>query len=112
MESTLVAQVLAWTTLGLILLGTVVPVGLKQHIVAAANIKSVFLFALMGLLFVVAYPTDRRVIALLCILVATASESLLLILPDRQIRIERMVIKILGVSVGLLIGGILMVIAN
>ncbi|AYG59448.1 hypothetical protein [Rhizobium jaguaris] len=93
MEFTLVAQILAWTTLGLILLGTVVPIGTKQRVVAAANIESIILFGLMGLLFVVAYPTDRRIIALLCILAATASESLLSILPDRHIRIERLVIK-------------------
>ena len=86
MELTLLAYALGWIVLGLVAFTTVVPVGAKHPFMAMANIDSVIPFGLLGLLFVMAYPEDRRVVALLCIVTAAASESLALVLPGRHLR--------------------------
>lgn len=108
MELAPVVHVLAWSSFALIVLTTLVPIGARQFSISTMNTESIFLFGLMGLLFVVAYPDNRRVIAIFCILATAASESLLLVLPNRHLRVERLIIKLLGATVGLLVGGILM----
>ena len=108
MELTLLAHALAWTVLGLIVLTTVVPVGTKYPFMAMASIDSVIPFGLLGFLFVLAYPEDRRIIALVCISVAAASESLALILPEKCLRVERAILKVLATVSGLLLGALFM----
>ena len=108
MEFAPVVHILAWFSLALVVLATVAPIGARQFSISTMNTESIFLFGLMGLLFVVAYPDNRRVIAIFCILATSASESLVLIFPDRHLRVERLIIKLLGATVGLLVGGILM----
>ncbi len=108
MELTLLAHALAWTVLGLIVLTTVVPVGTKYPFMAMASIDSVIPFGLLGFLFVLAYPEDRRIIALVCISVAAASESLALILPEKGLRVERAILKVLATVSGLLLGALFM----
>ncbi len=107
MELTLLAYALAWIVLGLVAFTTVIPAGQKHPFMAMANIDSVIPFGLLGLLFVMAYPEDRRVVALLCIVAAAASESLALVLPQRHIRIERALLKVLATVSGLLVGALL-----
>jgi len=107
MELTLLAYALGWIVLGLVAFTTVVPVGAKHPFMAMANIDSVIPFGLLGLLFVMAYPEDRRVVALLRIVTAAASESLALVLPGRHLRIERALLKVLATVSGLLVGALL-----
>lgn len=109
MELTLLAHALAWTVLGLVVLTTVVPVvGTKYPFMAVATIDSVIPFGLLGFLFVMAYPDDRRIVALVCISVAAASESLALVLPEKCLRIERAILKVLATVSGLLLGALFM----
>ncbi|MGG6892875.1 MULTISPECIES: hypothetical protein [Rhizobium] len=108
MELTLLAHALAWTVLGLVVLTTVVPVGAKYPFMAMASIESVIPFGLMGFLFVMAYPEDRRIIALVCISVAAISEGMASVLPEKCLRIERAILKVLATVAGLLLGALLM----
>ncbi|MDK4712357.1 hypothetical protein [Rhizobium sp. CNPSo 4039] len=108
MELTLLAYALAWIVLGLIAVTTVVSAGAKYPLMAMASIDSIIPFGLLGFLLVVAYPEDRRIIALVCILVAAASESLALILPQKCLRIERAILKVLATVSGLLLGALFM----
>lgn len=108
MELTLLAHALAWTVLGLVVLTTVVPVGTKYPFMAMASVDSVVPFGLLGFLFVMAYPEDRRIVALVCISVAAASESLALVLPEKCLRIERAILKVLATVSGLLLGALFM----
>ena len=112
MELTLLAYALAWIVLGLVAFATVVPVGTKHPFMAMANIDSVIPFGLLGLLFVMAYPEDRRVVTLLCIMAAAASESLAWVLPERHLRIERALLKVLATVSGLLLGALLVQFAH
>jgi len=108
MELTLLAHGFAWAVLGLVVLTTVVPVRTKYPFMAMANIDSVIPFGLLGFLFVMAYPEDRRIIALVCISVAAASEAMALVLPEKCLRIERAILKVLATVSGLLLGALFM----
>jgi hypothetical protein len=108
MEVTLLAHALAWTVLGLVVLTTVVPVGTKYPFMTMATVDSVVPFGLLGFLFVMAYPEDRRIVALVCITVAAASESIALVLPEKCLRIERAILKVLATVSGLLLGALFM----
>ena len=104
----MLAHALAWTVLGLVVLTTVVPVGTKYPFMAMASVDSVVPFGLLGFLFVMAYPEDRRIVALVCISAAAASESLALVLPEKCLRIERAILKVLATVSGLLLGALFM----
>lgn len=108
MELALLAHALAWTVLGLVVVTSVVPVTTRYQFMALASIDSVVPFGLLGFLFVMAYPDDRRVVALVCISVAAASESLALVLPQKCLRIERAILKVLATVSGLLLGAVFM----
>ncbi|WP_412065492.1 hypothetical protein [Rhizobium sp. SYY.PMSO] len=106
MELALLAHALAWTVFGLVVVTTVVPVRTRYHFMALASVDSMIPFALLGFLFVMAYPDDRRIIALVCISGAAASESLALVLPEKCLRIERAILKVLATVSGLLLGAL------
>ncbi|TXI04258.1 MAG: hypothetical protein E6Q76_12725 [Rhizobium sp.] len=106
MELALLAHALAWTVLGLVVVTTVVPVRARYPFMAPAGIDSVVPFGLLGFLFVMAYPDDRRIVALICISIAAASESLALVLPEKSLRIERAILKVLATVSGLLLGAL------
>lgn len=108
MELTLLAHALAWTVFGLVVLTTVVPVGTRYSFMTMATVDSVVPFGILGFLFVMAYPEDRRIVALVCITAAAASESLALVLPEKCLRIERAILKVLATVSGLLLGALFM----
>jgi hypothetical protein len=108
MDLTLLAHTLAWTFLGLVVVTAVVPVNTKYQFMTLASIDSLVPFCLLGFLFVMAYPEDRRIVALVCISVAAASEALALILPQKCLRIERALFKVLSTVSGLLLGALFM----
>ncbi|AYG68419.1 MULTISPECIES: hypothetical protein [unclassified Rhizobium] len=108
MDLALLAHALAWTVLGLIVVTTVVPVRTRYPFMAPANVDSMVPFGLLGFLFVMAYPDDRRIVALVCISIAAASETLALVLPEKCLRIERAILKVLATVSGLLLGALLM----
>ncbi|MBN8952567.1 MULTISPECIES: hypothetical protein [unclassified Rhizobium] len=108
MDLTLLAHTLAWIFLGLVVVTTVVPVRTRYPFMALASIDSMVPFGLLGFLFVMAYPDDRRIVALVCIAVAAASEALALVLPTKNVRIERAILKVLATVSGLLSGAVFM----
>ncbi|WP_047462751.1 VanZ family protein [Rhizobium rhizogenes] len=108
MQFALIFQVFAWLAFGVIMLATAVPIGWRPQLMAALHVERILAFSIMGLLFVLAYPGDRRLIALFCILAAVVTELLQAILPSRRPNVEDAAIKILGATMGLLIGGIIL----
>lgn len=106
MDLSLLAYALAWTVLGLIVVTTVVPVRTRYPFMTLANVDSIVPFGLLGFLFVMAYPDDRRIIALVCLSIAAASETLALVLPKKCLRVERAILKVLATVSGLILGAL------
>ncbi|KAA1180018.1 hypothetical protein FP026_14255 [Rhizobium tropici] len=106
MDLSLLAYALAWTVLGLIVVTTVVPVRARYPFMTLANVDRIVPFGLLGFLFVMAYPDDRRIVALVCLSIAAASETLALVLPKKCLRIERAILKVLATVSGLILGAL------
>ncbi|NLS16498.1 hypothetical protein HGP16_07980 [Rhizobium sp. P40RR-XXII] len=106
MDLGLLAYAVAWTVLGLIVATTVVPVRTKYPFMTLANVDGIVPFGLLGFLFVMAYPDDRRIVALVCLSIAAASETLALVLPKKCLRVERAILKVLATVSGLILGAL------
>ena len=104
----------AWICLLFIMYATLSPIDLRPELVSAGFYKAFFTvverfsaFAVLGLLFCLAYP---RHLTFVCILVfgsAVILELLQLIVPDRDARVLDVSEKLLGGAAGILLGNVL-----
>ncbi|MDE1997150.1 MAG: VanZ family protein [Rhizobiaceae bacterium] len=101
-------QIVAWLALASIIFATAAPIRWRPKTAISVNIERSAAFAFMALLFVMAYPNDRRIVGIGCILGAAATELLQVASPTRHPRVEDAIIKGLGATVGLLFGGLLL----
>src|SRR5579863_7280856 len=105
----------AWTCLVFIIYATLSPIDLRPELVGAGFYKAFFTvverfgaFAVLGLLFCLAYP---RHLTFVCILVfgsAVILELLQIIVPDRDARVLDVAEKLLGGAAGILLGDIVL----
>jgi hypothetical protein len=101
----------AWACLIFIIYATLSPIDLRPELVSGGFYKAFFTvvervsaFALLGLLFCLAYP---RHLTLVCIVVfgsAVILELLQLVIPDRDARVLDVSEKLLGGAAGILLG--------
>lgn len=107
MSLALFVQALAWSSFAFVMISTVTPTNGKECL-SRVGFEGVFLSGLMGVLFIAAYPDDRRIMALLCVFAVIASECLRVVFRSRPPSVEGTVVRIFGAAVGLIIGGVLM----
>jgi hypothetical protein len=90
----------AWLSLAFIVFLTLSPVGLRPQ-VAGVGLEHLAAFAVMGLLFAVAYP--RHLVPIVALVLGSAAilELLQLITPDRHARFSDMLFKLAGGSIGI-----------
>ena len=94
----------AWTLLAFIAFATVSPIHDGPALAASSSIEHLVAFAILGVLFCVAYP---RQIAFVCLIVVGSAillEYAQLLTPDRHGRVEDALEKIAGGAVGIVIG--------
>jgi uncharacterized protein YqfA (UPF0365 family) len=90
----------AWTALALIVLLTISPLDLRPVITADPNIERFAAFALVGLLFGLAYPRRLVVDASFVMIAAAALETVQLMTRDRHGHIADAVVKAAGGAFG------------
>lgn len=100
-------RVLPWLALAAIIFVTVSPIGLRPHDFAAVDTDRAGAFAVMALLFVLAYPRQWLLCAVLLILGAGGIELLQYLSPTRHAHLDDAVIKAVGAAIGSLIGWVL-----
>ena len=86
---------IAWASLILIVIATLSPIGLRPHM-AGPGLERFAAFALIGVLFGLAYP--RRIWLVLALIVGTAIglEALQLLTPDRHGELRDAMVKLAG----------------
>jgi hypothetical protein len=96
--------VAAWTLLGFIAYATVSPIQNRPILFTSPNFERVAAFAVLGVLFCLAYP--RRIVFVCLIVLGSAMllELAQLLTPDRHGRIEDAIIKSLGGAIGIVAG--------
>lgn len=94
---------LAWATLAFIAVVTLSPIEMRPVVDAnhSGHVEHFCAFALVGFLFVLAYPKRLVSIALSVILVAVALEVLQLIVPGRHGRLVDATVKCCGALTGI-----------
>jgi hypothetical protein len=95
---------LAWLLLAGIIFVTVSPIGLRPHTILSVNLDRALAYALAGLVFVLSYPKQWKLVALLLIFGAIAIEYLQYLSPTRHPRLHDAGIKAAGATLGALGG--------
>jgi VanZ family protein len=90
----------AWMSLGFIAFSTMSPAGLRPQI-ASVGFEHVAAFAVVGVLFAIAYP--RRLLPIVALVLGSAIvlELVQLLTPDRHARLSDLLVKLGGGSIGI-----------
>jgi VanZ like family len=99
-----IIAIAAWALLGLIAFATLSPIQDRPTLATAPSIEHLAPFAVLGVLFCVAY---RRKFGLVCLIVVGSAillEYAQLLTPDRHGRVEDALEKIAGGFAGIMIG--------
>lgn len=93
----------AWTALTYIAFATLSPVSERPH-VAGIHFEHVVAFAILGMLFCLAYPRRTMLVCIVVLGSAVLLEILQLLTPDRHGRLPDAVEKMAGGAVGIILG--------
>ncbi|MCK8782467.1 VanZ family protein [Rhizobium sp. NTR19] len=95
---------LAWAALALIVFVTVAPIEFRPHDLLPVEINRVLAFAVMAMLFAVAYPRRIPLLAVTLIACAGLIEAMQLLSPSRHAHFNDAVVKASGAVLGVGIG--------
>ncbi|MFZ3374438.1 MAG: hypothetical protein WA183_02680 [Chthoniobacterales bacterium] len=90
----------AWTAFALIVFFTISPLNMRPGVTADPNIERFAAFALVGLLFGLAYPRRLAVDASFVVVAAGVLEMLQLAIPDRHGHMADALVKAVGGAFG------------
>jgi hypothetical protein len=99
-------KILPWLALAAIIFVTVSPIRLRPHDFAPVDIDRAGAFAVMAMLFVLAYPRQWVLCAILLIVGAGGIEMLQYLSPTRHAHLNDATVKAAGAAVGCLAGWI------
>ena len=94
----------AWTLLAFIAYATISPIQDRPRLPTSSSLEHLAAFAVVGVLFCIAYP---RQIVLVCLIVfgsAILLEFSQLLTPDRHGRVQDAIEKMAGGAVGIVVG--------
>ena len=94
----------AWAVLAVIVFVTVSPINLRPHTLITVNIDRAAAYAVVGLLFALAYPKNWKTTAILLVIGAAGFEFLQIFSTTRHARVEDALVKAVGALVGVAIG--------
>jgi VanZ family protein len=104
MTTTALLKTAAWSLLALIIFVTVSPINLRPHTLTTVSIDRAAAYAVVGVIFALAYPRSWKTIAVLLVLGAAGFEFLQLFQPSRHARIDDALVKASGALIGVTIG--------
>ena len=97
----------AWLLLGVLAFVTLSPIGLRPITGASADLERFGAFALVGLVFAIAYPRKILLIAVLVLGSAVTLEALQMLAEGRHARLGDTAVKLLGGGMGVAVGWML-----
>ncbi len=95
---------LPWLALAAIVFVTVSPIRMRPQDFASVDIDRAGAFAVMALLFVLAYPRQWLLCAILLIVGAGSIELLQVLSPSRHAHLDDAAVKAAGAAIGCLFG--------
>jgi VanZ family protein len=94
----------AWSLLCFIAYVTLSPIQARPTLPTSTNFEHFAAFAILGVLFCLAYPRQFILVCLIVLGSAVVLEAMQLLIPDRHGRIQDAFEKIAGGGTGILIG--------
>jgi VanZ family protein len=99
-----VTAITAWALLALIAFATLSPIQDRPTLATSSSIEHVAAFAVLGVLFCLAYPRQFTLVCLIVIGSAVLLEYAQLLTPDRHGRVDDALEKVAGGAAGIVIG--------
>jgi VanZ family protein len=100
--------VIAWVLLAFIAVATLSPIQDRPTLPTSSNFEHVAAFAVLGILFCLAYPRHTILAAIIVLGSAALLESLQLLTPDRHGRLLDVVGKMAGGGLGIAAGRVML----
>jgi VanZ family protein len=94
----------AWAILAGIVFVTVSPINLRPHTMTTVNVDRAAAYAIVGMLFALAYPRNWKTTMVLLVAGAAGFEFLQIFSSTRHARIDDALVKALGAVAGVAIG--------
>ena len=94
----------AWAVLAFIIFVTVSPIDLRPHTMTTVSIDRASAYACAAVLFVLAYPKQWKLAAVLLVFGAMGIELLQYLSPSRHPHLSDATVKSGGAAIGILIG--------
>jgi hypothetical protein len=104
--------IVAWALLAMIAFATISPIQERPTLASSASFEHLAAFAVLGILFCLAYCRQFVLVCLIVIGSAVFLEYAQLLTPDRHGRVEDALEKIAGGTAGILIGRVIVYIAR
>jgi VanZ family protein len=99
-----ITAVAAWGILAFIVYATLSPIRDRPTLSSSASLEHVAAFAVVGILFCLAYPRHTLLVCLVVVGAAVLLEVSQLLTPDRHGRIADALEKVLGGAIGIMAG--------
>lgn len=97
------SRIACWTSLALIAAATLSPLALRPHFFPV-HVEHFAAFAVVGLLFCLAYPRQTFLTCAIVLGAATLLETLQFLTPDRHGRLSDLAFKLAGAIAGIVAG--------
>jgi VanZ family protein len=97
-------SIAAWGALAFIVFATLSPIRDRPTLSGSASLEHVAAFAVLGILFCLAYPRHTMLVCLVVFGAAVLLELLQLLTPDRHGRMADALEKVLGGAIGIMVG--------
>jgi len=98
----------AWAAFGVLVFVTISPLGMRPVVTADPNVERFAAFAIVGLLFGLAYPRMLALDTLFIVVAAGTLEAFQLITPDRHGHIADALVKAAGGASGVMLALIIL----
>ena len=98
------SAVAAWALLAFLAFATLSPIQDRPTLATSSHLEHLAAFAVLGVLFCLAYPKRTALVCFIVIGSAVLLESAQLLTPDRHGRVEDALEKIAGGLAGILVG--------
>jgi glycopeptide antibiotics resistance protein len=99
---------LAWSSLAIVAIVTLAPIGFRPESAFSPKIERFSAFAAIGLVFALAYPRRLWLAVVIALGSALLLEALQLLEPSRHGRVFDAIVKVAGGAIGLSLGQLLL----
>ncbi len=105
-------RTVAWVVFAVVALISAARLRLPMRTTISLEVERSIAFGLVGMMFIFAYPDDRRIVAALCFVGVIATELLQAVFSPKYDLVEGAVVTAIGATAGLIAGAAILQIVS